>query len=232
MDDRSGVLSVRVVAQLLIFIVLVPFLPIIVSGHWRWIEAWVYGLLNVVGFAASRALAARRHPDLLAERARSMRCENAEPWDKVLAPLVGLGGGLIPLVVGLDARFGWSPEFSPWVKTVAFCALLAGYVLGTLALMENRWFSGVVRIQADRDQHVVSSGPYAWVRHPGYAGALVTYFATPVFLDAVTAYIPVALMAVALLVRTNLEDSTLQAKLPGYRDYASRVRYRLVPGLW
>ncbi len=232
MSKTERAISRRVLIQLLLFIVLVPLLPILISGVWSWWEAWVYWLINVLGFAASRALAARRHPDILAERARSMQCKSAEPWDKVMSPLVGLGGGLLPLVAGLDARFDWSGEFTTPAKTLALIAILAGFAFGSYALIENRWFSGVVRIQADRDQRVVASGPYRWVRHPGYVGALVTYLATPVFLDAAWAYVPVLLLAVALIVRTELEDRTLRQKLPGYSEYASRVRYRLVPGLW
>lgn len=232
MSNGEGAVSSRVLLQLLLFIVLVPLLPILISGTWSWWEAWGYWLINVLGFAASRALAARRHPDILAERARSMQCKSAEPWDKVLSPLVGLGGGLLPLVAGLDARFDWSGEFTTPAKTLALVAILVGFAFGSYALIENRWFSGVGRIQADRDQRVVASGPYRWARHPGYVGALVTYLATPVFLGAAWAYVPVLLLAVALIVRTELEDRTLRQKLPGHREYASRVRYRLVTGFW
>lgn len=232
MDDRKSVLSFRLVVQLLLFIGLVPLLPILISARWRWWEGWAYWLINLGGFVVSRALAARRHPDLLAERARSMQCKGAEPWDKVMSPLVGLGGGLVPLVAGLDARFGWSPDFPLPLKALALVVMLAGYALASYALVENRWFSGVVRIQKDRDQHVVSSGPYAWVRHPGYMGGLFSYLATPVLLDAAWAYVPVVVLCAGLLVRTELEDRTLREKLPGYGDYAARVRYRLLPGLW
>lgn len=90
----------------------------------------------------------------------------------------------------------------------------------------------MVRIQADRGHRVVSGGPYRWIRHPGYAGALLAYLAAPFLLDSPWAFIPAALTAIVLLARTRMEDSTLQSELPGYRDYARRVRYRLLPGLW
>ena len=192
----------------------------------------MYALTCILSFATSRALAARRHPDLLAERARSMQYEDTEPWDRLLAPLVGLGGGLIPLVAGLNALFDWSPTFSPPAKILSLLIILAGYALGTYALLENPFFSGVVRIQTDRDHRAVSSGPYRWVRHPGYAGGLLTYLATPFLLDSLWAFLPVALLTIALVIRTELEDRTLQDKLEGYRDYARRVRYRLLPGVW
>jgi protein-S-isoprenylcysteine O-methyltransferase Ste14 len=232
MDEGRRTITPWVVVQLLVFIVVVPFLPLLITRRWGWWEAWVYGLVAVLGFAASRALAARRHPDLLAERAQFMRHENPESWDRLLAPLLGLGGGLIPLVAGLDVLLGWSPSFGLPVKIVALAGILAGYGLGSWALIENRFFSGMVRKQAERGHEVVSSGPYRWVRHPGYAGALVTYLASPFFLDAAWALVPVGFITVVLVIRTRLEDRWLQEQLAGYGAYAQRVRHRLVPGVW
>jgi protein-S-isoprenylcysteine O-methyltransferase Ste14 len=232
MSDRQKTITPRVIVQMLFFIVLVPFLPLLISRHWVWWEAWAYALISILGFAISRLLAARRNPDLIAERARFLMHEDAKPWDKLLAPLVGLGGGLIPLVVGLDALFGWSPSFRSTLKILALVVFLAGYVLGAYALIENRFFSGMVRIQTDRDQQVVSSGPYRWVRHPGYAGALWSYLALPIFLDSAWALLPAIFLTLVLVIRTSLEDRTLQAELAGYRDYARQVRYRLLPGVW
>ena len=232
MQNSRKTISSRAVIQMLIFIVVVPFLPLLISGHWNWWEAWAYALTCILGFAISRALAVRRHPDILAERAQSMQHKDAIAWDKVLAPLVGLGGGLIPLVAGLDGRFGWSPAFSLPVKLLALVVILTSYALGAYALIANRFFSGTVRIQFERGHQVVSTGPYRWVRHPGYVGALLTFLATPVFLDALWAFLPSVLLSVALIIRTGLEDRTLQEQLAGYRDYARRVRYRLLPGVW
>lgn len=212
--------------------VLLPFLPLLISGRWNWWEAWLYAIISILSFVISRILAARRHPDLIAERARMMQHEDAEPWDRRLAPLLGLGGALALLAAGLEARFNWSQDFAMPLKIIALIIILAGNILGTYALIENRFFSGVVRLQTDRGQHVVSSGPYRWVRHPGYAGALLTYWGTPIFLDSLWTFIPVMFVTVILVVRTNLEDRTLQEKLAGYREYAGRVRYRLLPGVW
>jgi protein-S-isoprenylcysteine O-methyltransferase Ste14 len=177
-------------------------------------------------------LAARRNPDLIAERARIFQHENAEPWDKRLAPLLGLGGGLVMVVVGLDALLDWSPPYSLPVKIISLIAILAGYILGSYALIENRYFSGVVRLQTNRGHQVVSSGPYRWMRHPGYAGALLTYLATPLFLDSPWAFLPTVFITILLVIRTSLEDKFLQDELEGYRDYAECIRYRLLPGVW
>lgn len=225
-------LSVRVLLAVLLIVVVVPFLPLLVSGRWDWWQAWVYAIVCILGFASSRALAGRRHPGLLAERGRMLRHADAKPWDKTLAPLVGLGGALLPLSAGLDARFGWSAGFSLPVELAALALIVGGYALSSYALIENAFFSGMVRIQTDRGHRVVSSGPYRWLRHPGYAGALLAYLATPLLLDSAWTFLPAILLAVALVIRTGLEDRTLHAELDGYRAYAGRVRYRLLPGVW
>jgi protein-S-isoprenylcysteine O-methyltransferase Ste14 len=232
MGGQAGSLTPKVVFQLLIVLVLVPFLPLLLSGQWDWWEAWAYALITILGFVISRVLAARRHPDLLAERARMMSHEDTEPWDRILAPLVGIGGALVPLVAGLDRRFAWPPDFGAVAELLALVVILAGYGLATYALVENRFFSGVVRIQTDRGHVVVSGGPYRWVRHPGYAGALLLYLATPFFLDSLWALVPALFLSAALVIRTRLEDATLQERLAGYREYAGWVRYRLAPGVW
>ena len=234
MDNQKVKFSVGLVIQLLVFIVLVPFLPLLVSLKWDWWQAWVYGLIGVLGFAASRYLAGRRHPDLLVERSKMLQHEDAKPWDKILSRYVGLGGVFIPLVAGLDVKYGWSETgYSTSVELVALVFVLIGYAVGTWALMENRFFSGVVRIQTERGHYVISSGPYAIVRHPGYAGALLTYFATPLLLDSPWTFVPVIVMSIVLVIRTVLEDRTLQEELPGYREYATqKTKYRLIPGIW
>lgn len=224
--------SLPTIALMLFIVIGVPFLPLLITRHWDWWEAWVYGLVGVLGFVVSRALAVRKNPDILVERANSLQHAGTKPWDKILSPMMGIGSGLIPLVAGLDALFGWSPAFGLPVKIAALAILLAGYVFASAALIENRFFSGVVRIQTDRGHSVVSSGPYRWVRHPGYAGALWSYLATPFLLDSKWAFVPVALLAVVTVIRIVFEDRTLHQELEGYADYAKRTRYRLLPGIW
>ena len=232
MENQPKTITPRVVVLMLFFVVVVPFLPLLISRQLDWWEAWIYAIIAILSFAISRALAARRHPDLLAERARFLRHEDAKAWDKILSPLVGLGGGLILLAAGLDVLFNWSPPFSLPLKILALVAILAGNALASYALFENRFFSGMVRIQSDRDHQTVSSGPYRWMRHPGYAGALLTYLAVPLFLDSIWAILPAMLIMIGLVIRTSLEDKVLQEELEGYREYTRRVRYRLLPGVW
>jgi protein-S-isoprenylcysteine O-methyltransferase Ste14 len=232
MKDQQRIITPRLIIQMLFFIVVIPFLPLLISRDWDWWEAWVYAIISILGFVISRVLATRRHPDLIAERARTTQHEDTQPWDKQLAPLLGIGGVLVMLVCGLDELLDWSPTFSLSVTIIALIAILLGYVLGSYALIENRFFSGVVRLQADRGHRVVTSGPYRWIRHPGYAGALLTYLATPFFLDSSWAFLPTVFVVILFIIRTYKEDRFLQDELEGYHDYVKRVRYRLLPGVW
>jgi protein-S-isoprenylcysteine O-methyltransferase Ste14 len=232
MNEQKKTITPRVILQLLLFIVVVPFLPLLISRHWDWWEAWVFGVLNVSAFAISRVLAARRNPDLIAERAHYMQHENIVPWDKLLALFLGVVSIAVMLVAGLDEINHWSPSYGPLVKLGSLIAILLGYALSSYAFIENRFFSGTVRIQAERGHQVISRGPYHWMRHPGYAGGLLTYLVTPLLLDSYWLFVPIGCLVILVIVRTYLEDRYLQAELEGYRDYAARVRYRLLPGVW
>ena len=232
MNDQKKGISPTPIAQMLFVILIIPFLPLLITFRFNWWEAWTYAIISILGFIISRALAVRKNPDLLAERAKSMQHEDTKKWDKVLAPIVGIGSGLIPLVAGLDARFEWSERFSLTAKLIALAIILLGYIFSSWALIENRFFSGVVRIQSERGHKVISTGPYRLIRHPGYAGALPVFLAIPVFLDSIWAFAPAVFITVILIIRTRLEDKTLQDELDGYREYTAKVRYLLIPGVW
>jgi protein-S-isoprenylcysteine O-methyltransferase Ste14 len=118
------------------------------------------------------------------------------------------------------------------VQIAALLALISGYLLAVWAMLANRFFSAYVRIQGDRGQSVVTDGPYRGVRHPAYAGGLISNLALPIMLGSLWALIPALLGAISMIVRTALEDRTLQAELPGYAEYARKTRYRLLPGVW
>jgi len=232
MNEEKKIITPRLVIMLLLAVVVIPMLPLLVSGQWYWTEAWIYAAICILGFVLSRVLAARRNPGLLAERARFGQQADAKSWDRKMTLLLTLGGLIIHLVPGLDRLKGWSAGLSmPWV-VAGFFLVIAGYFLGSYAIVTNRYFSGMVRIQNDRDHRVVSSGPYRWVRHPGYLGAAITYTGIPFFLDSVWTLIPVAITIGILVIRTSLEDRTLQSELAGYEEYARHTRYRLLPGVW
>ena len=232
MAEKQPILTPKVLLMLVVFIIIMPMLPLLISWRWDWWEAWVYFAFSLLGFIVSRYLAGRKHPDLIRERSKYLEHDNPEPWDKQLAPLMGVVGAAIPIVAGLDGRFGPSADFGWVLKIAAMLFMLASNVLGTAALMANRFFSGMVRLQTERGHHLIKSGPYGWVRHPGYLGALLTYVATPILLDSWWTFIPVFLTFLLIVIRTRLEDNFLKESLDGYQDYAQEVRCRLIPGIW
>lgn len=232
MNTQAKLITPKIIVRLAFVLIVFPLTPMIISGVWDWWEAWAYAVINILGFIVSRVLAARRNPDIISERARSMDMQDAKPWDKILSPALAFGSLLILIVAGADKGFGWTTPFTLNAKLAALLVVILGYAIGSWALVENKFFSGVVRIQTDRGHRVVTTGPYRFVRHPGYAGALWTYLATPILFDSLWAFIPSLLLFAVLVLRTSLEDRTLQAELPGYAEYAQRTRYRLFPGIW
>ena len=199
----------------------------VASGRLDWVWAWAY--LGVgVGIVAINALVLP--PELIAERGQTK--EDTKSWDKVLGILLITPTLGTLIVAGLDKRFGWSLPLAVVVHLVAliFYALAQG--LFTWAMASNKFFSGTVRIQKERGHTVASGGPYRYVRHPGYVGYIASWIATSLALGSLWALIPAGLVMGLMVVRTALEDKTLQAELDGYKDYAARVRYRLLPGVW
>lgn len=222
----------RILAMLLYF-VFTPALLFLAAGTLRWWQGWVYALLGFFGMLIGRVMVMRVHPELLVERATGYKLPGVKAWDKRLVPWIGqFGPLLIILIAGLDHRFGWSPQLPLWLQLLGLGLLLAGYALANWAFTTNPFFSAYVRIQHDRGQHVIDQGPYRWVRHPGYAGGILAWFATPIFLSTLWALVPVLLTSGLSVVRTALEDRTLQAELDGYEEYAQHTRYRLLPGVW
>ena len=232
MENRKSVLSTRYAIGSFILAILVPFLPLFIARSWDWWEAWAFGIICSVGFVITRWLAARRHPDILAERGQIMNQADAKGWDKILVPTWLSLFIVIVAVAGVNKLFAWSPGFGILVSILALIIFLAGYIFGSYALIENRFFSGMNRIQTERGHQVVSSGPYAWVRHPGYTGTIISYMVVPFLLGSWWACVPTLVFVVAGILRTYLEDRMLLNELDGYGEYAQRVRYRLIPGVW
>jgi len=232
MENHNGLKVLHIIIMLLLALVVIPLLPILISGRWGWWEAWLMAGVFILTFIFSRAIARKRNPGILKERANYGQHKNTQPWDKWLSPMVAFGSVFIMLVAGLDTLFNWSAGFSLPVEMIGLALIIGGYLLGSYAFVENAFFSGTVRIQEERGHKVISSGPYGWMRHPGYMGSLVASLGMPLLLDSVWAFIPVVVFGAVFVLRTRLEDRFLQGNLPGYKEYAQKVRYRLLPGVW
>lgn len=230
----AKVTTSTLLVEMVIVGVVTSMLHLWIAQRWDWQEGWLYAISSFLCFLVSRILAVRQHPDILQERNNWMKHKNVKPYDKILAPLMALGFLLVPIVAGIDHRW-YSTRynfFSFLIKVAAFAAILAGQAIISYALIENRFFSSVMRIQSDRGHTVVTTGPYAVVRHPGYSGLVLVLLGAPAWLDSPLAYGASFFLLFVTLLRTNLEDTVLKEELPGYRDYARQVPYRLIPGLW
>jgi protein-S-isoprenylcysteine O-methyltransferase Ste14 len=232
-SDITGQVSWgRPLIGIMILFVLPAMILLGSSGRLDWDMAWVYVGLTAAFSLGSRITMLWKTPDLIAERGQASDKEDTESWDKVLMPLGIVVATVMLIVAGLDKRFEWSPNLPLLLHSTAFVITALGYSLGTWATVANRFFSSVARIQREREHVVVTTGPYQYVRHPGYAGTIVTSLATPLLLGSLWALIPAALTVCQLIIRTSLEDRFLQDELEGYHDYATQVRYRLLPGVW
>jgi len=225
-------LNFKIVATFF-FALFFTFIPVIVSGDVHWIEGWALAIISIIFSIFSRVLAAHKNPDIIQERASFTDAEGIKPWDKkIVPPLAFYVPFLIYLLFGLDHRFGWSMPVPTFVRGLGLLVFLSGFVLSTWAMVENRFFSSVVRIQTERGHTVCDSGPYRWVRHPGYLGGLIGWVGIPLFLGSLWGYLPVLIEMTLYVIRTWLEDQTLKAELPGYKEYAQCTRFRLLPGIW
>jgi protein-S-isoprenylcysteine O-methyltransferase Ste14 len=212
---------------------LIPLLLLLCGGDFGWWQAWLYALMIFTAGIGGRVWAEQRHPGLLAERQNRENLQHAKAWDKVLAPLMAVSVSFpMVIVAGLDHRYGWSPDFPLSLVLIGFMLISLGYLFATWALAENRFFSSMVRIQTDRGHVVCDSGPYRFVRHPGYAGNIPALLGMVLALGTLWTLVPALVALVITLVRTVLEDRTLMEELPGYQEYARRVRYRLIPGIY
>ncbi len=219
--------------RLVLVYLFIPLILLVCGWDLRWWQAWAFSFLAILVGVAGRAWGERRHPGLLTERSNSEATRGVKPWDKVLAPLMAISISFpLIIVAGLDHRFKWSPIFPPWLNILGLVLIAGGYTFASWALAENRFFYSMVRIQTERGHVVCDTGPYRIVRHPGYTGNIVPLAGIVLCLGSLWAIIPAAVALVIVVIRTALEDQTLQDELPGYREYARRVRYRLVPGIY
>jgi protein-S-isoprenylcysteine O-methyltransferase Ste14 len=224
--DRSGVNRIiQVLVALLVFGVVL----FACAGRLDWWEAWAFLTLYLAGILANGLWTLRHDPEVINVRGRIGR--DAKSWDKVIGVIytVLLLGMMV--VAGLDARRGWSsvPAAAKLLGAIGFMLSLA---LVFWVMTANTFLSTIVRIQGERGHYVVTTGPYRYVRHPMYAGLLLTFWGIPLLLGSWWALVPGLLNAILFVVRTALEDRTLQAELPGYPEYAQKVRNRLIPGVW
>ena len=200
------------------------------AGTLNWWSAW--GALGVMflWIIATATVILRTNPELLRERLGPRK--GAKPWDMAIMSLLGLTQLARYIIAGLDQRFNWTGGFPFTIQIIVLILCALGYALVVWSTATNAYFSQIVRIQTERGQTVVSSGPYDFMRHPAYSGALLYELAASVLLASWWSLIPAGFSILLLITRTILEDRLLQNELTGYKDYSRKVRYRLLPGVW
>lgn len=226
-DAMSRGVAIAYAIGLPLALLLLIFLP---AGTIAWWPGWIFIAVLSVGFGVSALVLVRINPVIY--RARSRFQAGTKSWDKALLAVIFPAIAAILPVAALDAgRFHWLP-IPLWAVLSGYAGLLLGVAVTAWAQAVNPFFEPGVRIQSERHQRVIDSGPYRFVRHPGYVAAVVLFFGMALALGSVWALLPAALASVLLILRTAWEDRLLRAELAGYDAYARRVRWRLVPGLW
>jgi protein-S-isoprenylcysteine O-methyltransferase Ste14 len=212
----------------LVILVVCLFVP---AGTLDWFRGWLFCFLMVVAAVVVMLYLGRVNPDVIAGRVN--RHERPRRWDLLLGLLGFLPTMLAVFIVAAldDGRYHWFPV-PWWVCVLGYALLTIGLGGMTWAESVNKFFEPSVRIQTDRDHKVIDTGPYAIIRHPGYAFGFLRFVGIPLALGSLWALIPAFLIGSLLVVRTILEDRTLQEELAGYKEYAQRVRHRLLPGVW
>jgi protein-S-isoprenylcysteine O-methyltransferase Ste14 len=214
--------------QIAILLVIQAMTLFISAGRLNWTWAWVFLGIYLVSIATNTLLM-RNSPETLAERGQA----ETKDWDKIVGGLWSLVQFLaLPIVAGLDIRFGWTRESGTTWHIAGAMIFAVGLGIFGWAIITNAYFSTAVRIQSDRGQTVCRAGPYRFVRHPGYIGTILQSLGIPFLLGSLWALIPGITAAILMIIRTSLEDRTLQVELPGYQEYVHEVHYRLVPGIW
>ncbi len=199
------------------------------AGRLDWLWAWVFLGLYLVGVCINAFYMFRHSPETIARRASG---EGMKSWDKTVSGLWAVASIAQLIVAGLDERYGWSGGISLAIHVIGVAGFVLGFALFSWAMITNAYFATVVRVQQSSGHTVCTTGPYRFVRHPGYVGSILESFAMPLLFGSWWALIPGALAAVFIIVRTALEDKTLQTELTGYPEYAQQVHYRLLPRVW
>jgi protein-S-isoprenylcysteine O-methyltransferase Ste14 len=220
--DLMKMVVVRWVGATL-FLVAIFFLP---AGTWNYWQAWAYIVVMVVPAGFALAFLMKKDPALLERR---MRTREREPQQRLIIGLSLVWFILVFLMPGFDRRFGWS-NVPAWAVIAADVLIFVAYVFICRVFWENRYASRVVEVE--QGQKVISSGPYALIRHPMYAGIIPMYLLTPLALGSYWVLIPALLIVPILVARIRNEEAVLVRELNGYAEYMQKVRYRLIPGMW
>jgi protein-S-isoprenylcysteine O-methyltransferase Ste14 len=224
MDKRK--VTVAVVSRLLMAIPMVGLIFFWPAGTFAYWQAWVYLVILFVPMTGMLFYFLKHDPELLERRMRTREQQQEQSILMAVLVIFFFGTFLLP---GFDRRFGWSDP-PVWLVIVAQALVFLGYLSFFFVLRENSYASRVIEVE--QGQKVISSGPYALVRHPMYTGVLLMYGISPLALGSTWGMLPMILLPFFLVARILNEEKVLREELEGYREYTQKVKYRLIPGLW
>lgn len=221
----------RAFISLLVTLVLMAALLFGAAGRLDWGHGWAFMIVFVVLILVSMAALWRLNPEIFVARARPTG-QGTKGWDRLLLTILLIAFAAILPVAGLDdGRFHWAPAAGVWV-VLGYVLLVVGFAGTAWAQAVNRHFEPSVRIQTERDHHVIDTGPYAYIRHPGYIFGSLMALGAALSLGSWWAVLPAAVVVALLVLRTSLEDATLERELPGYAEFAQKTRFKWIPGVW
>lgn len=220
----------RTVIKGILSLPLIIAIIIILAGRVNYWQGWVFGGICCFGVLI-QSIAFINKTDLIKERFKPG--PGTKWWDKIFWAFYAPTFFAVFIIACLDAgRFRWTAQLPLSVYIIGYIVYLLSQFITSWSMWVNRFFSTTVRIQTDRGQVVVRNGPYSFVRHPGYVGGILLAISSSLILGSLWGLIPAGGVVFLLIIRTYLEDITLQKELQGYSDYAVKVRYRLLPGIW
>ncbi len=227
-NQNSAISGSKIIARFTMALLFYAALLFVPAGTLNWPEAWLFISVYFAWAIPVVVWLKKNNPGLLEERMRIFK-KPAKGWDKLIILAATILFIAMFAVAGFDIRYRWS-EVPFFLKVLGFAGFVPSLVLIFLVMRENTYLSRIVEIR--KGQKVITTGPYRYVRHPMYAGVIALFLCTPPALGSLYALIPGSLLAVLIIIRTYLEDKTLHEELQGYKEYAGRTRYRLLPGFW
>ena len=201
------------------------------AGHLAIPRAWLFFVIGLIYYPVSTAIIYKKNPELINRRGENK--PDTKLWDRILTPLYFLIGYFLTVALaGMDVgRFHWTYLGPSYILLGIFLYTMGG-IINTWAMITNPYYESMVRIQKEGDHAVITSGPYRYIRHPGYCAGIIWTASIPLIIGSAAGFIPGIIGILILVLRTSLEDRTLQKELPGYTGYTQRVTKKLFPYIW
>ena len=222
----------RILIQTSAWLAFMAVLLFVAAGTWRWMEAWWFLIIFAAGSAAFCAWLLRRDPALLAARMGSVVQKEQPLWDRLFMGSILVGWNLWLVLMALDARRWHTSHVPVWLEAVGGVLIVIGFAAVVPVFSVNTFAAPVVRVQEERGQHVIDTGPYALVRHPMYSVSMLYLFGVPLLLGSWYGLIGAVLIVLGISWRAVQEEEVLRRNLTGYAEYMTRVPWRLVPYVW